>query len=218
MGEQARRSGVEVRLNTPFTTETIAIERFDGVIIANGASPVTLGLSGANVHVAHAVLEGEPVEGESVVVIGGGLVGLEVADGAGDRRQEGHRARDGRARGRRPRLCPCDLRLRQARETRRRDPVLHRVRRPHRDRRPRESPGKPPVKSPATTSWSPWIALPRQRRAHCRSRRRGCPALHRRRCRAPAPRTRRHPRRASWLASRHRETRRRYGKRPHRAV
>lgn len=80
MGEQARRSGVEVRLNTPFTTETIAIERFDRVIIANGASPVTLGLSGANVHVAHAVLEGEPVEGESVVVIGGGLVGLEVAD------------------------------------------------------------------------------------------------------------------------------------------
>ena len=80
MGEQAKRSGVEVRLNTPFTPETIAGEHFDRVVIANGASPITLGLSGENIHVAHDVLEGEPVAGERVVVIGGGLVGLEVAD------------------------------------------------------------------------------------------------------------------------------------------
>lgn len=80
MGEQAKRSGVEVRLNTPFTPETIAGEHFDRVVIANGASPITMGLSGENVHVAHDVLEGEPVAGERVVVIGGGLVGLEVAD------------------------------------------------------------------------------------------------------------------------------------------
>lgn len=80
MGEQARRSGVEVRPNTPFTPETISVEHFDRVIIANGASPITMGLSGSDVHVAYDVLEGEPVEGERVVVIGGGLVGLEVAD------------------------------------------------------------------------------------------------------------------------------------------
>ncbi len=80
MGEQARRSGVEIRLETPFTPETVASERFDRVIIANGASPITLGLAGENVHVAHDVLEGEPVDGGRVVVIGGGLVGLEVAD------------------------------------------------------------------------------------------------------------------------------------------
>lgn len=80
MGEQARRSGVEIRLKTPFTPETLAEEHFDRVILANGATPITMGLSGSNVHVAHNVLEGEPVEGERVIVIGGGLVGLEVAD------------------------------------------------------------------------------------------------------------------------------------------
>ncbi len=80
MGEQARRCGVEIRLETPFTPETIAEEHFDRVILANGAAPITMGLSGANIHVAHDVLEGEQVEGERVIVIGGGLVGLEVAD------------------------------------------------------------------------------------------------------------------------------------------
>ena len=84
MGEQAKRSGVEVRLNTPFTPETIAGEHFDRVVIANGASPITMGLSGENIHVAHDVLEGEPVAGEHIIVIGGGLVGLEVADALAD--------------------------------------------------------------------------------------------------------------------------------------
>ena len=80
MGEQAERAGAEVRLNTPFTPQTIEEEHFDRVVLADGASPITMGLSGENVHIAHDVLEGEPVEGEHVVVIGGGLVGLEVAD------------------------------------------------------------------------------------------------------------------------------------------
>lgn len=80
MGEQTERAGVEVRLNTPLTVELAVSEGFDRVILANGATPVTMGLSGDNAHVAHDVLDGETVAGERVVVIGGGLVGLEVAD------------------------------------------------------------------------------------------------------------------------------------------
>ena len=79
-GAQTKRAGVEIRLNTPFDAKIAQAEGFHRVVIANGASPITLGLSGDNVHVAHDVLEGEQVAGERVVVIGGGLVGLEVAD------------------------------------------------------------------------------------------------------------------------------------------
>ncbi|WP_273397215.1 FAD-dependent oxidoreductase [Thermophilibacter mediterraneus] len=79
-GEQVERLGVEVRRRTPFTPETLAAEKFDELIVANGAEPVTLGLEG-RAPVAVDVLEGRVQVPEGpVVVIGGGLVGLEVAD------------------------------------------------------------------------------------------------------------------------------------------
>lgn len=79
-GEQVERLGVEVRRATPFTPETLAAEKFDELIVANGAEPVTLGLEG-RAPVAVDVLEGRAQVPEGpVVVIGGGLVGLEVAD------------------------------------------------------------------------------------------------------------------------------------------
>ena len=79
-GEQVERLGVEVRRRTPFTPETLAAEKFDELIVANGAEPVTLGLEG-RAPVAVDVLEGRVQMPEGpVVVIGGGLVGLEVAD------------------------------------------------------------------------------------------------------------------------------------------
>lgn len=79
-GEQVERLGVEVRRRAPFTPETLAAEKFDELIVANGAEPVTLGLEG-RAPVAVDVLEGRAQVPEGpVVVIGGGLVGLEVAD------------------------------------------------------------------------------------------------------------------------------------------
>lgn len=79
-GEQVERLGVEVRRATPFTPETLVAEKFDELIVANGAEPVTLGLEG-RAPVAVDVLEGRAQVPEGpVVVIGGGLVGLEVAD------------------------------------------------------------------------------------------------------------------------------------------
>ena len=80
-GEQVERLGVEVRLNAPFTPETLAAEKFDELIIANGAEPLTLGLADKGALVAVDVLEGRVAVPEGpAVVIGGGLVGLEVAD------------------------------------------------------------------------------------------------------------------------------------------
>lgn len=79
-GEQVERLGVEIRRRAPFTPETLAAEKFDELIVANGAEPVTLGLEG-RAPVAVDVLEGRAQVPEGpVVVIGGGLVGLEVAD------------------------------------------------------------------------------------------------------------------------------------------
>ena len=79
-GEQARRSGIEVRLGTPLTPELLEEGRFDALVVATGAAPVTLGLEGRAL-MSHELLDGkvEAPEGPAVV-IGGGLVGLECAD------------------------------------------------------------------------------------------------------------------------------------------
>lgn len=83
MGEQARRVGVEIRLNTPISPEVIIATKAEEVIIAVGATPMKLNVPGAElpqVTNSHEVLAGKvEVKGE-VVIIGGGLVGLEVAE------------------------------------------------------------------------------------------------------------------------------------------
>ena len=83
MGEEALREGIEIRLSTPITTELIEKEKPNDVIIAIGAAPMNLNVPGGNLaHVtnSHDVLDGRvPVSG-NVVIIGGGLVGLEVAE------------------------------------------------------------------------------------------------------------------------------------------
>lgn len=83
MGTQVIEEGIEVRLKTPVTTELIEEIKPDEVIIAIGSAPMDLPVPGINQpHVtnSHDVLAGKaPVSGR-VVVIGGGLVGLEVAE------------------------------------------------------------------------------------------------------------------------------------------
>lgn len=83
MGEQAKAAGVEIRLSTPVTPELIRETKAKEVVIAIGAEPMKLNIPGAElpqVTNSHEVLAGKvQVEGE-VVIIGGGLVGLEVAE------------------------------------------------------------------------------------------------------------------------------------------
>ncbi|HCX63858.1 MAG TPA: NADH oxidase, partial [Eubacteriaceae bacterium] len=86
MEEMARRTvqeGVEVRLNTVLSKETIEAEKPDEVIVAVGARSIELGIEGAELgHVTNGwevLRENVKPEG-NIVVIGGGLVGLEVAE------------------------------------------------------------------------------------------------------------------------------------------
>ena len=86
-GEMAIRNiqdeGVEIRMNTPVTPALIEAEKPDAVILSIGSAPIVPkipGADGKNVFESHAALAGADVPGGNVVVIGGGLVGIEVAE------------------------------------------------------------------------------------------------------------------------------------------
>lgn len=83
MGEMAKKEGIEIRLSTVVTPEVISNINPDVVIVAVGSAPMKLNVPGAdleNVTNSHDVLAGKVQVGGKVVVIGGGLVGLEVAE------------------------------------------------------------------------------------------------------------------------------------------
>lgn len=83
MGEMVKREGVEIRLSTPVTADVINEISPDEVIIAIGSAPIKLNIPGADlpmVRSSHDVLAGKVSASGDVVVIGGGLVGLEVAE------------------------------------------------------------------------------------------------------------------------------------------
>ena len=74
---------VEVHMNTEFRKELLDEWKIDEVVSAVGAGPLILPLPGAdgnNVFHAHAVLGGEKVPTGRTVVIGGGIVGVEIAE------------------------------------------------------------------------------------------------------------------------------------------
>lgn len=76
---QVNKTGVDVRLNTEATEEML--KDFDEVVIATGATPRKLPISGLdNPKVMEAVsyLRGQDV-GDTVAIIGGGLTGVEIA-------------------------------------------------------------------------------------------------------------------------------------------
>ena len=82
-GEEVKRLGVEIHLNTPVTTELIEQMNPDAVIIAIGAAPRRIPMPGMdlpNVFVAHDVLAGKATPKGKVAILGGGLVGIEVAE------------------------------------------------------------------------------------------------------------------------------------------
>ena len=68
-----------MRLNAPVTAAMAAEGGFDHVIVATGALPKGFPLPGAPLLAAEDVLLGEADPGHDVVVIGGGLVGCELA-------------------------------------------------------------------------------------------------------------------------------------------
>ncbi|WP_342565562.1 NAD(P)/FAD-dependent oxidoreductase [Paenibacillus sp. FSL R7-0345] len=82
-GEQVSRAGIEVRLDTPVTESLLEELNPDEVIVAIGAAPMQLNIPGSQltkVTNSHDVLSGEAMVSGEVVIIGGGLVGLEVAE------------------------------------------------------------------------------------------------------------------------------------------
>ncbi|MCR4770671.1 MAG: FAD-dependent oxidoreductase [Oscillospiraceae bacterium] len=76
------REGVEIRLNTEVTPRYALAEKPDVLIAALGARPVmppVEGIDGANVFAAEEVYADPAKAGKKTVVLGAGLVGLEIA-------------------------------------------------------------------------------------------------------------------------------------------
>lgn len=81
-GEQLRKAGIDVRIKTRADEALLNEIRPDAVIVAAGAEPIPLkipGADGANVCNHAEVLLGQVELTGEVVVIGGGLVGIECA-------------------------------------------------------------------------------------------------------------------------------------------
>jgi len=83
MGRMAERQGVQIRLNTPLADDILLEIRPDEIIVATGSAPFIPPIAGSDQdHVVkgHDVLAGTKTTGQSVAVIGGGLIGMEVAE------------------------------------------------------------------------------------------------------------------------------------------
>lgn len=83
MGRIAGRAGVDIRLSTGFSRDLLEEIKPDEIVLATGSRPFIPNVPGKDrphVVTAHEILEGSKNTGNSVAVIGGGLVGLEVAE------------------------------------------------------------------------------------------------------------------------------------------
>ncbi len=82
--QQTERANVDIRLKTKVTPQLIEEEKPDVVVIATGSTPSLLDIPGVerdNVYNAYDVVAGRaPLVKGDVIVIGGGLIGLEVAE------------------------------------------------------------------------------------------------------------------------------------------
>lgn len=80
---RAEKAGAEIKLKTEAGPELIAAEKPDVLVVATGADalvPPIPGIKGPNVAMAEDVLTGRRQLSGDIVVIGGGMVGLEVAE------------------------------------------------------------------------------------------------------------------------------------------
>ena len=83
MGAKAARLGVEIRMNTPVTAELVREIHPHTVFNAIGAEPLIPKIPGADLPFvvnSHDVLNGKVTPEGNIVVIGGGMVGMEVAE------------------------------------------------------------------------------------------------------------------------------------------
>lgn len=77
-----KKYGVEIKLDFEANKETIAALNPDSVVLATGAQPIQPNISSDGIPVVQAtdILGGKVLAGNRVLVIGGGLVGLETAE------------------------------------------------------------------------------------------------------------------------------------------
>ncbi|HPI92932.1 MAG TPA: FAD-dependent oxidoreductase [Deltaproteobacteria bacterium] len=80
---RVRNSGVEIRTGVTMDADALEKGRPDVVIIATGGEKIIPDIAGIDlphVHDAWEILSGETAPGSDVLVIGGGLIGMETAD------------------------------------------------------------------------------------------------------------------------------------------
>ncbi|SCP98219.1 NAD(P)/FAD-dependent oxidoreductase [Anaerobium acetethylicum] len=78
-----KKNGVKMVFNTNVDTEFIKSVKPDVLVVATGATPFKLNIPGSdapNVYQANDVLVGKSILGNSALVIGGGMVGVETAE------------------------------------------------------------------------------------------------------------------------------------------
>ena len=73
------RAGVEIRLNTTVTPQYAVAQKADVLIAALPVKPPVEGIDGANVYAAEEVYLDASKAGQKVVILGAGLVGVEMA-------------------------------------------------------------------------------------------------------------------------------------------
>lgn len=81
--QMCKKYGVDIHLSTEVTKELIEEKKPDVVVLATGATPLVPEISGLDhLKYVHAtdVLEGKEQVGQNVLVVGGGIVGVETAD------------------------------------------------------------------------------------------------------------------------------------------
>ncbi|GAB6189272.1 FAD-dependent oxidoreductase [Marinitoga arctica] len=70
-----------IKINTEVTVETLKNKKFDAIIVATGANPFVPPIKGLENYITgFDFFEGKKANGERVLIIGGGLIGLEVAE------------------------------------------------------------------------------------------------------------------------------------------
>jgi 2,4-dienoyl-CoA reductase-like NADH-dependent reductase (Old Yellow Enzyme family)/thioredoxin reductase len=80
------QSGADIRRGVEATAEGVAALKPDAVVLATGAEPIIPAIPGLEAALTgEAVLTGAVAAGRRVLVIGGGLVGMEVAEHLGER-------------------------------------------------------------------------------------------------------------------------------------
>lgn len=81
---QLEKLNVKVNLNTEVTEEVINTFNPDHIILSAGANPITIPFKGIetnkNVVQVNEILSGKVMPGKNVVIVGGGLVGMETAE------------------------------------------------------------------------------------------------------------------------------------------